>query len=96
MKVLTDRELMTEWIRFFGVGTGLRVLGWCAATAALMPLGDPEVDRRALLRYGWGSVSTRYRNVGRLEEFSAHMVEQGMRLPEDSETEAFRFVGIVA
>lgn len=94
MKVLSDRELMGEWLGFFGVRTGLRLLGWCAATAVLMPGPSSEWDRRALLHYSWGALSTRYDNVHRLEAFAGYMVEHGWRLAEDQD-ESFRLVGKV-
>jgi len=75
VKVLNDREFADEWIRFFGVTTGVRLLGWAAISA----IGAPEdADRRWLLVHGWGAMSTRYRNVNQLSRFREHLRAQGL------------------
>lgn len=74
MKVLNDREFADEWIRFFGLTTGVRLLGW----AAMSVIGAPgDADRRWLIDHGWGSVATRYRNVAHLERFRDHLQGEG-------------------
>ncbi len=77
MRVLNDREFADEWIRFFGVTTGVRLLGWAAMSVIGSPAG---ADRRWLLEHGWGAVSTRYRNVAELVRFRDHLLAEGIAL----------------
>lgn len=75
MIVLTDREFAEEWIKFFGVTTGVRLLGWTAISV----IGAPaDADRRWLLEHGWGHLSTRYRNVNQLVRFREYLEAEGM------------------
>lgn len=67
MRVLNDLEFAAEWMSFFGVVTGLRVLGWAAASVIGAP---PDADRAWLLKHGFGHESTRYRNVNHLVAFA--------------------------
>lgn len=82
MKVLTDAELVREWMSYFGVTTGSRLLGWCVLTVVPMPRGT-VVDARALIEHGSGSISTRYRNLHHLQGFKAHLEEQGFVVADE-------------
>lgn len=85
-RVVGDEELMREWFAFFGVTTGVRLLGWTTATAVrLIVAGRPpsEDGPEVLLRYGWGSRATRYRNVKHLHAFAEALREKGLVVDED-------------
>lgn len=84
MKDLTDTELIREWMSFFGLTTGSRLLGWCVLTGVLMPAGV-EPSERALIQHGWGAVSTRYRNVDHLKGFNASLEARGLRVADDDD-----------
>lgn len=86
---LTDRELAEEWIRFFGVTTGVRLLGWCAMTA--LRLGE-DFSEREIIEHGWGSLSTRYRNVAHLKDFRAYMAKRNLRARLDLPEPAWELV----
>ena len=83
-RVLTDQELMREWLAFFGTTTGARLLGWCALTVWRIPKAERDRDGRSLLiEYGWGDRSTRYRNLERVQAFSDHLDELGVSVGEE-------------
>jgi hypothetical protein len=91
MKKLGDRELLEAWMGFFGVTTGLRLLGWCAVTGLRLPEGATERD---LLTLGQGVQSSRYANVARLKAFARFMAERGELVGHESD-DAWRVVGLV-
>lgn len=81
MRQLSDREFIDEWLRFFGVTTGVRLLGWCALSVIGAPRGvQGDAGRRWLIEHGAGAPSTRYRNVHALLRFRDHLVSRGYDL----------------
>lgn len=83
MKALTDRQLAEAWLGFFGVTTGVRLMGWCAITEMRIPPG--EGGRDAILRYGQGHLTTRYRNLHHLEAFVALMARRGWTVAREGD-----------
>src|SRR3954454_19374845 len=83
-RVVGDEELMREWFAFFGTTTGVRLLGWTTPTAVrLMLAGVPDGGPEGLLRYGWGSRATRYRNMKHLHSFRESLDAKGLVLDEE-------------
>jgi hypothetical protein len=72
--VLTDREFLIEWWRYFGSYRGARLLGWLAVTGLTMPAG---ADRAWVMAHGPLSSATRYRNVRAIVEFMAVLEREG-------------------
>lgn len=91
--VMSDRELVEEWFRFFGLTTGVRLMGWCAVMGIYAP---DDADRRWIIEHGFGGVSTRYANVKRLEAFAASLRERGLSLDNGSDEAFIRVERMVA
>jgi hypothetical protein len=82
VRVLSEREFMEQWIRFFGIGTGSALLGWCVMSVVGAPR---DADHSWLIQHGALSPATRYRNVARLRAFAAHLESQGLAANEVKE-----------
>lgn len=83
---MDERAFLREWVAYFGPVTAGRLIGWGALTA--LKLGNEEPTREALLKRGWGSVASRYRNVDHLQAFKRAMLDKGYVFEELGEETA--------
>jgi hypothetical protein len=74
-RVMDEQTWAREWVSFWGTVSATRILGWCVLT--VLKLGDRELTRELVLREGWGSTATRYRNVAHLLAFRDAMEAKG-------------------
>jgi len=74
-RVMDEQTFGREWVAHFGPMSSTRILGWIVLTR--IKLAGREPTRELLLREGWGSTATRYRNVGWLVEFRDAMEAKG-------------------
>lgn len=89
MRVLSEREFIEEWVRFFGLQTGVSLLGWCVLSVVGAPKG---ADHLWLIRHGALSPATRYRNVNRLRAFGVDLARRGLSANEVKESKSYAFL----
>lgn len=80
VRVLTDRELMDEWFRYFGATRGVKLLGWCLLLGMTAPA---DANRSWVLAHGPMSPATRYRNVRELLQFQQLLQARGLDVESD-------------